>query len=330
MKKFLLKSVMAIGILIGLLCLLNGVYTHTDYYKNLNDMGKFLDVPEHIDVANFGASHSTLAFDWSEYSEQFQGMNMGLGSQTYVYDLALFEYYADCFDETSTVIVDVMFKSLYEAEPSEKPYPPNITRYYQILPKKYIKQWNILDAMQYQYFPILGNRQNAIENIEWEMFSHKAESISASDNSSVGSALEGEPTQVLDGWEKEDMLAEGKRRAESFMNQSGEQVLGEQYEALIQMIELCKEKGIQIVLVTVPTLPCHYESFTDEFMEKFYQDLKNICETYDVQYFDYTGDERFLTDYRWFRDTDHFNEIGAKVFTRQFLQDNKDILQIYQ
>ena len=54
------------------------------------------------------------------------------------------------------------------------------------------------------------------------------------------------PTQVLEGWEAEAMNAEGKRRAESFMALSGNQELGEQYEALIRIIEKCKENNSSV------------------------------------------------------------------------------------
>ena len=126
------------------------------------------------------------------------------------------------------------------------------------------------------------------------------------------------------------MVAEGNRRAGNFMELSGNQERGEQYEALIRIIEKCQENNIQVILVTAPTLPCFYEGFSEEFMEKFYADVDEICDEYGVLYLDYTGDERFLKDYRWYRDTDHLNQHGAKVFTEAFLQDNRDILRFYR
>ena len=45
------------------------------------------------------------AFKWGEYT-QFAGVNMALGSQTVVYDEALFSYYFERLDENSTVILD--------------------------------------------------------------------------------------------------------------------------------------------------------------------------------------------------------------------------------
>ena len=323
MKKFLLKAGIATAILALLLVFYNCLYVNTDYYKNLNDMGKFRDVPEHIDVVNFGASHSEGAFDWSAYTT-FQGVNMALGAQTIVGDEALFDYYSDRLDDNSVVILELMFKSLYEEEPEETPTPASVTRYYQLLPRKYMIHWNFADALQYRYLPVLGNRQNALGAIleEWNG-TEDAEQLS-----SEPETLSGTPTQILTGWSKEDMEKEGARRASVFMELSGEQEHGAQYEALTGIIEKCQANNIQVILVTVPTLPCFYESFNEAFLSRFYADVAEICEEYNLSYFDYTGDERFLTDYRWYRDTDHLNRYGAKVFTEQFLKDHADLLNL--
>lgn len=326
MKKFLSKILILTMILSLLLFGFNLAYINTEYYKNLNDMGKFSDLPEHIDVVNFGASHSACAFDWNGYT-QFAGANMALGSQTLVYDEALFQYYFKHLDENSTVILEVMFKSLYEKEQTEPPYGTNITRYYQVLKRDYIRQWNLLDAVCYQYLPVLGNRQVAAAHIFSELFSENISKSELERQQAAEQALTGEPTQVLEGWEEEAMNAEGKRRAESFMAQSGNQEHGEQYEALIRMIEQCKEHNIQVILVTAPTLPCFYTGYDKEFMDRFYQDMEEISQKYDIPYLDYTGDERFLADYRWYSDTDHLNGYGSRYFTQEFLKDNQEILR---
>ncbi len=326
MKKFLIRICVMGSILMVLLLGLNFLYISTDYYKNLNGMKKFSEVPEHIDVVNFGASHSACAFYWEEYDE-FDGVNMALGSQTVVYDEAFFDYYADRMDENTTVILEVMFKSLYEQEPTERPYDANITRYYQVLPNEYIRQWNLLDAIQYKYIPVLGNRENIVTKIVNDWISDTEVKSELERQQEIAGELTGEPTQVLTGWTEEAMNAEGNRRASVFMNVSGDQSHGEQYDAFIRIIEKCKERNIQVVMVTAPTLPCHYEGFSIEFMNKFYEDILEISKKYDVPYYNYTGDDRFLQDYRWYSDTDHLNGYGSVVFTQQFLEDHKDTLQ---
>lgn len=326
MKKFWEKVLILTVILSLLLLGMNLAYVNTEYYKNLNDMGKFSVLPEHIDVVNFGASHSACAFNWNGYT-QFAGANMALGSQTLVYDESLFNYYFDRLDENSTVILEVMFKSLYEEEPDAPPYGATITRYYQLLPKDFIRQWNLLDAVKYRYLPVLGNRQDAVTNIISEWFGEDDTKSELEKQQETGLELTGEPTQVLDGWEEDAMNAEGARRAGSFMAQSGNQEHGEQYAALIHIIEKCKENNIQVILVTAPTLTCFYTGFDREFMDRFYQDMEEISQKYNVPYFDYTGDERFLADYRWYSDTDHLNGYGSRYFTQEFLKDNEEILR---
>lgn len=227
-------------------------------------MGKFRDVPEHIDVVNFGASHSEGAFDWSAYTT-FQGVNMALGAQTIVGDEALFDYYSDRLDDNSVVILELMFKSLYEEEPDETPMPTSVTRYYQLLPRKYMIHWNFADALRYQYLPVLGNRQNAPGAIleEWNG-TEDAEQLS-----SEPETLSGTPTRILTGWSKEEMEKEGARRASVFMELSGEQEHGAQYEALTGIIEKCQANNIQVILVTVPTLPCFMKALARHFSAAF-------------------------------------------------------------
>lgn len=325
MKKFLVKVLILFSILGTLLLWVNTAYINTDYYKTMNGMDKFLNVPEHIDVVNFGASHSQSAFRWESY-EEFEGINMALGAQTITYDEALFDYYMSHFDEDTTVIMEIMFKSLYEDEQIEGPYGSNITRYYQILPREYILQWNIEDAVKFNYIPILGNRQAAISNMLEEYL------IRESKQSNPDKVLEGhkgEKTQLLEGWEENAMIEEGQRRANGFVNASGNQEKGMQYEALIRIIEKCKTKNMQIILVTAPTLPCFYEKIDKDFMEQFYRDIEDICAKYDLEYYDYTADERMLEDYGLYVDTDHLNGNGGRVFTQIFLEDHKDILKFY-
>lgn len=323
MRKFLQKVLLLLIVLGILLAGASSAYVHTDYYKNLNDMGKFSELPEHIDIVNFGASHSQNAFNWETY-DSFSGVNMALGAQTVVYDRALFHYYLDHLDENSTVVLEVMFKSLYERE-QEEPYGTDIMRYYQILPRKFIKHWTWKDALKFKYIPILGNRREALSHIwrEWVKGEQEEEKDILDD------MLTGEPTQVLTGWEKDAMLAEGNRRASVFMEVSGSQEHGAQYEAFIDIIETCKENHIQVILVTAPTLPCFYEGFNEAFLNRFYADMEEICEKYDLPYLDYTGDMRFLEDYRWYTDTDHLNAYGAAIFTQAFLQDVQELLPFY-
>ena len=310
MKRFLSKVISMCVILGILLLLLNAAYMSTAYYRDLNDMGKFSDMPKHIDIVNFGNSHAFCCFDWGDYKE-FAGANMALPSQTITYDEAILNQYFGHLHEGSLVVLEISFRSLYEEEVFSEESSA-ITRYYRVLSRGYFKHWNLADAIKYKYLPVLGDRGTAILKIveEW------------TDAGEMSELQEKEP-------DLSDMSAFGQERADTFMQQSGSQELGEQYEALVRIIEKCKSNDIQIILITAPTMSCFYEGFTEEFLDKFYADMEEISKTYDVRYIDYTGDARFPDDKDLFKDPDHMTAYGSKLFTEVFLQDNASVLWFY-
>lgn len=242
---------------------------------------------------------------------------MALGSQTIVYDEAIFNQYFAGLREKSTVVLEISFRSLYEKEIEEFPYSSRITRYYRVLNKKYFRLWNFADALKYRWIPVLGDRTEAVRIIAEEWFGKEKPEMA-------------ETEEVL--WvdvNAPDMIELGVQRAELFMAMSGNQERGEQYEALVRIIEKCRENNIQVILVTAPTLSCFYEAFTEEFMDKFYDDVQEICNKYGIKYIDYTGDSRFPDDGYLFMDPDHMSVYGSKIFTEEFLKDNADILWFY-
>lgn len=323
MRRFITRVIICAIILFIPLAGLNAAYIRTDYYKNLNLVAKYESVPKHIDVVNFGASHSGAAYIWNEYSGEFVGFSMASGGQQMVYNEGFLKTYLDSIDENSTVIIDLMFNSLYQI-------PDSDAKYYEVIPRKNLYDWQLIDAIQFAWFPILGNRQNAIDALEWSVIGveKKGEESALEDivveNANAIDMQTKEPTQVLEGWEYDDMIVEGYRRARS--HQTDTQEHGDNYYALINMIEICQERDIQVVLTTVPTLPCYYEGFDSEYLEKFYEDVNSISDIYDVPYWDYTGDERFLSDYREYLDTDHMNSLGATHFLKVFMEEHgKDL-----
>ena len=301
-KKLLVGIAVPGAALLILVLILNSFYVKTDYYKNLNGVRKFHNLPEHITAANFGNSHSSNGFDWSVYSDK-DCANMALASLTLVYDEAIFDYYYDKFDRDSTIIVVVSFRTLYE---QEKIHSDKVKRYYQFLDSKHIMDWNVKYSVLYSQIPILGNFTNAV--LEFLDLRGNA----TKDNPDYKNMTEKNRQDI------------GAKRAELFIKDIGSLQLGIQYDALVKIIDKCKQKQMQLVLVTMPTTPYFYENFTDEFYNKFYSDIEDICELYDrTVYLDYTKDERFVTNLDIFRDQDHMNASGAELFTLTFIEDLK-------
>ena len=210
MKKFLLRSGITAAVLTALLFLVNLIYINTDYYRNLNGMDKYSNVPEHLDIVSFGASHSQASYLWGVLPEGIHAFSMALGGQSLMQDAAWLDYYSDMIDEDTIVIIDVMFNSLYGGESVDD------SKYYQVLPAEYICGWNIEDAIRYAYVPILGNRQDGIEAIEMSLFGRKekeGDHFGETVKKATESVNSEAPTDVIEGWTLEEMVTEGKRRA---------------------------------------------------------------------------------------------------------------------
>lgn len=323
MKKFLLRVGLTVALLIALLVPVNLMYINTGYYKNLNGMGKYRNVPEHLDIVNFGASHSDYCYKWYILPEGTDAFSMALPGQALVQDAVWFDYYSDRIDKDTIVIIDVLFNSLYDGDSY---YDPGyVARYYQVLPPKYIYGWNIVDAIRYTYMPILGNRQNGIEAIESGLFCNmkkESDHYGESTNQETARVKDEEPTDVIENYTLDEMVNEGKRTASGYMKRRPCNQMGKNYEALEYMLDACAEKNCRVIVTTTPTTPYFYESFDADYLEKFYDDIGEICDRYNVEYVDYTGDERFISDYRMWLDTDHMNGIGGEYFTKIFIEEN--------
>lgn len=306
MKRFLVT--VFIGVLIPVIALipLNAAYMQTNYYTHLNGLGKFHDVPKQIEIANFGNSHSVCAFNWTVTN--YNGANMALYSQGLIYDRAIFEQYFDNFKEDATIVIGISFISLYENEDTKE---GGAQRYYQFLDKQFIKNWNIVSDFQYRVCPLVGAKAKGLQVLFCDDTSEAEMTIRGEIQHDKGSPSLG----------REEI---GYTRAQGFLREIGNQELGDEYEALLQMLDKCKEKNMQVILVTLPTMEYLYKNFSDEFFDKFYQDIEGVCKMYDfVEYKDYTGDPRFKDKEELFLDTDHLNEEGGKYFTKIFCEDMK-------
>ncbi len=86
-------------------------------------------------------------------------------------------------------------------------------------------------------------------------------------------------------------------------------------ESIIKLVKLCKEHNIVPIIVTTSYLQEYSEVFPEDVIIVFNETIYEICDKYEVQYWDYTKDERFYNTPDFFRDTDHLNGNGSKEFT---------------
>lgn len=87
---------------------------------------------------------------------------------------------------------------------------------------------------------------------------------------------------------------------------------------LQKMIYLCKQHNIPIIFISSP----RYALGASNVLSP----VKQLCESSDVLFLDYSEDTVFLNHKEWFRDINHLNSVGAKIYSEKVVGDVKDCI----
>ncbi len=87
------------------------------------------------------------------------------------------------------------------------------------------------------------------------------------------------------------------------------------YERMLRVARLCRERGVRLYLVVPPTHSLYYTHVGVKQLKLMYAALHGVCRECDnVSCLDYFKDNRFVDDD--FYDVNHLSDVGAKKFTR--------------
>lgn len=273
---------------------------------------KYYNMPYGITLANTGNSHGQHAFDYSIYNGTT--FNFAMGSQSIVYDYNLIHYYINHFSKGSTLLIPISYFTFWYDELKSDTFNDKNMRYFSILDAEHMRFKSKKDYYIGKYFSII---QLADINIR---------------------SVFDKATNLVDDPLKTDFTIQeiGEKRATYHlrhirndfnqiieMNPSNE-------TSLRALIKLCKEQNITPVLITTPYLHYYTKWFSDDLLKIFYHKINEICNELKVSYLDYSNDRRFAYDEDLFKDTDHLNKKGAKVFTKIIIDDLKRLKLLKQ
>lgn len=306
MKKFLVKLCMFIFILSAIILSLSWLYAPF----LLKDFGteKFRDMPERIQICNFGSSHGFFGFDYDGVSNRFSCFNFALESQSLMYDYRILKCYADRINKGGIVFIVVSYFSLFgKPERESNAFIAMNNRYYKILPSNLIEGYDFITDCIINYIPALALNVNVvIKTIRGNTTEDRKQNTA----------------EKLDNIKRvgEERVA---HHCENIKNNRDIRFNEERKEALYNLIELCREKKLTPILVTTPYLTEYSEPFKRDsvFMNAFRSTLNEVISNTGVRYYDYSEDERFSHDYTLFSDTDHLNRNGALKFTQILIED---------
>lgn len=296
----MLKIVCFCIVLLLFLELLNLRYMKT---KSPDYLDKYDDIKSDIEISNVGSSHGLWGFCYEILEDNYHCFNFAMESQSLSYDYRLLEQYIENLKEGGTLFVTLSYFSFFWDEESQPDFEAKNTRYYRVLKPEYIKEYSVMNDICYHYLPVLGSQEGVLK-----ILAKKGK---------------GENTG-LDNWERTaedlDVLknaeAAVKRHITENRNSAGELVRNpDEVAALYNIINLCKERDLRVVLITTPYLQEYNDQVPTDCLENFHTIIREIqCET-NVEYYDYANDARFINNYKLFMNSDHLNKKGAIKFT---------------
>ena len=93
MKRFFFKFIMMILLVSISLLGMNQAYIHTNAFRTMNNIEKFENIPDNIEICNLGSSHGQNSFVY--YVIEEVGFNFALSSQDFYYDYQLLKKYSE-------------------------------------------------------------------------------------------------------------------------------------------------------------------------------------------------------------------------------------------
>ncbi|MBQ7594058.1 MAG: SGNH/GDSL hydrolase family protein [Synergistaceae bacterium] len=315
MKKFLLKTLIYVSILAIITAGLNIAYIDKFYIMNFGTMGTqrnnsalIKNVPDNIQVCNFGTSHSFYGFNYEDAEKKYTCFNFALPAQSMLYDYNILQNYRDKIQDGAVAFIALSYFSFFgKPEVQEVDFASRNRRYYKFLAKELIINYDAITNFYVKYLPAL-TFSNVIR------FMNFAKSIF-------------EPDQ--DVWFKtadvDDSEVRYKGHVANKLDNNGRRLYNkESIEALYNLIALCKELGATPILITTPYLHEYVDAVKrndPKFFDDFYGIINEVTAKTGIKYYDYSSDERYTNNHEFFFNTDHLNRNGARQFTKDIMRE---------
>lgn len=156
---------------------------------------------------------------------------------------------------------------------------------------------------------------SSVENPPESTSDAAGDNTGESDTNESGTTESGTPEEIYGAETVAEFEARGLARYQRHFENKEEYFEEDKKQNLIDLITLCKERNITPVLITTPYTVYYNQYVSADFLYEFYSVINEIALEYGVSYYDYSHDERFQTNLKYFGDADHLNPDGAVYFT---------------
>ena len=313
--KVFLKKIFLYLLLTAILCgSVNLLYLYRENSQNYgtvspsrNDKAVIKDIPQNIEICNFGNSHSFYAFNYEDVQDKIC-FSFAMPDQSLMEDLQILKANKSNISPGAIVFISLSYTSLLG--PHEDPSEPMDNRYYRFLPDEYIIGYDRKTDLYVNCFPALA--ENNMVSLFEKLLNINEHSDMWCQSTDAAAAARHGPMRYQ-GHVADSLDASGNRLYKN-----------NELDCLYEIIDICKELDARPILLTVPFLR-EYTSPVFEndpsFYSDFYSIIESVCDSADVEYFDYSMNEHFIDRYDLFINSDHLNRFGAAEFT-DLLLDN--------
>ena len=281
------------------------IYCLNKPYKKIND-AKYQDVLKFstlgtwyttIEVGNLGSSHGAYDFNYDSLTEcGYECFNFANTSQSYDYDYAVLKEYIQYMSEDSIMLIPVSYFSFNNEVVNENEAEAMSLRYYHFLSPKNIPNYDPYIDITTNKLPILSAGEDIIKLLP--DFKLSLIALAAEDN----------------GIDMEEFTRRAQERYSRHFDNKEEYFLPERIQNLYDIINYCKEHDITPILITPPFSSYYQDLVSESFLQEFQNTINAIASGTDVEYYDYSCDNRFRDNLEYFMDADHLTEEGAAYF----------------
>lgn len=299
-----------IALILSFIVISEKIFEGTNYYKKHYTETDKLKDEDKVDYVNTGSTFAFFGLDYQ--SINVKGLNLALCPQSLDSDFKMLKHFETRYNPGATVFIVISDMAF-----AKKAYEKSITtdKYYKVLNKSEITDYNSFKAIRAKYFPVFYN---------WKNFFRFYRDIKPDNeyflkvNENDREAVEADAFTRCEAWKKEFSLENLSDRDQS---KRFKEVFAYTTDIVKQMINWCKEKGFNPVIVNLPMTAQMEQNFSEGFLDAFYYRLINeIVSENGIKFIDMQKKKK-LDDYLLYLDSCRLNASGRRIITRILLNE---------
>lgn len=252
-----------------------------------------------VETLVLGNSHAFYAIN----PKYLSGVSFNLAnpSQRLQNDLYLLKYWANNYKKLKTVIINISYFTWFTQ--GIEIAAPDCCRYYRLY----------MDCNMYSNYSFkdnfeISNPKLAVLKLKGFLFNkHTADGTCGKLGNAIMNTLS---NKNIDDWNS------GENNKMTIANHtiSNRNQVNNNYSFMKEIVEFCKKRNVQLVLITTPCWYSYYENLDSKQLNDMYTLIHKFQKEYNILFLDYLKDRRFVAVD--FYNESHLSNIGACKFTK--------------